>query len=74
MIPVLNDIKSLPVSQKAELYYLLQDDEELKKYLFADNRLLEELARRDQEFAEGKMPLTTRKQLSNRLQSRRDGL
>ncbi len=74
MTPVLNDIKSMPVSQKAELFYLLQDDEELKQYLFADNRLLEELARRDQEFAEGKMQITTRKQLSTRLQSRRDGL
>lgn len=68
------DIKKLSAPEKAELYCLLRDDEELKDYMISDNRLFEELIRRDKAYAEGKIQLTTRQQLSSRLKNRRNAL
>ena len=59
-----NDIKTLSVPEKAELYRLLQDDEELKDYLSSNDNLFEELAQRDKAYEEGKIQLTTRQQLT----------
>ena len=69
-----DDIKKLSAPQKAELFCLLRDDEELKNYMISDTMLFEELARRDKAYTEGKIQLTTREQLSSRLKNRRDGL
>lgn len=74
MAQLVEDIKSFTAPQKAEMFYLLQEDEELKNYLFADNRLFEELACRDADYAAGKLRLTTRQELTTRLQYRRNGL
>ncbi len=68
------DIKKLSAPQKAELYCLLRDDEELKNYMISNNILFEELTRRDNAHAEGKIKLTTRQQLTSRLKNRRDAL
>ena len=68
------DIKKLSPPQKAELYYMLRDDEELKNYMISNNILFEELTRRDNAYTEGKIKLTTRQQLSSRLKKRRDAL
>lgn len=68
------DIKKLSGPQKAELYCLLREDEELKNYMISNNMLFEELIRRDKAYAEGKIQLTTRQQLSSRLKNRRDAL
>ncbi len=67
-----DDIKKMPASQKAELYYLLRDDEDLKNYMISNNMLFEELHRRDKAYKEGKLKLTTRQQLSSRLKKRRE--
>jgi hypothetical protein len=37
----------MPVSEKAELYYLLREDKELENYLISNDRLYKKLARRD---------------------------
>jgi hypothetical protein len=71
---IVEEIKTLLVSQKAALYYLLSEDEELKNYLISGNELFEELERRDAAFTNGEMRLTNRQELSTRLQSRRNGL
>lgn len=69
------DIKSLSAPEKAELYKLLQDDEELKDYLASnDDKLFEELAQRDKAYEEGKIQLTGRQQLTTRLKNRRSAL
>ena len=68
------DIKNLSAPQKAELYYLLRDDEELKDYMISNNMLFEEIIRRDKAYAEGKIQITTRQELSHRLKNRRDAL
>lgn len=68
------DIKKLTAPQKAELYCLLRDDEELQNYMISNKMLFEELKRRDKAYVEGKIQLTTRQQLSSRLKSRRDAL
>lgn len=68
------DIKNLSASQKAELYYLLREDKDLEKYMISNERLYEELGRRDKGYAEGKIHLSTRQQLSSRLKKRRDAL
>ena len=68
------DIKKLSASQKAELYYLLRDDEELRNYMISNNILFEELFRRDKAYTEGEIQLTTRQQLTSRLKDRRDAL
>ena len=74
MSPRIEDIKSLPVSEKAELYRLLQDDKELKDYFASNDKMFEELALRDQAYEEGKIGITTRQQLTDRLKSRRNAL
>lgn len=68
------EIKSLSVPEKAELYKLLQDDEELKSYLAFNDKMLEELAQRDKAYEEGKIQLTSRQQLTSRLKNRRNAL
>ncbi len=68
------DIKSLSAPEKAKLYRQLQDDEELKNYLASNDNLFEELAQRDRAYEEGKIQLTTRRQLTTRLKNRRDDL
>ncbi len=68
------NLKTMTAPQKARLFYLLKDDAELEKYLISSEMMFEELARRDKAFAEGKIQLTTRKQLTNRLKDRRDAL
>lgn len=69
-----DNLKTLTAQQKARLYYLLRDDEELAEYLISNEIMFEELARRDKAFAEGKIQLTTREQLTTRLKNRRDAL
>ena len=64
----------MPVPQKAELYNLLMNDGELKEYIASNNLLFEELAKRDKDYADGKIQLTTRQDLSLRLKQRRDAL
>ena len=71
---IVEEIKTLPVSQKAALYHLLSEDEELKNYLISGNELFDELERRDAAFHNGEIRLTDRQTLSTRLQSRRDAL
>jgi hypothetical protein len=68
------DIKNMSAKEKAALYHLLRDDEELEKYLLSNEALAEEISRRDKAFAEGKLKLTTRQQLSERLKNRRDAI
>jgi glucosamine--fructose-6-phosphate aminotransferase (isomerizing) len=68
------EIKTLPVSERAALFQLLSGDEELVNYLLSSNGIIEELKRRDESFVNGKMELTDRKTLSERLKSRRNGL
>ena len=68
------NIKKLPVSEKAELFNLLREDKELEDYLISNDRLYEELARRDKAYAEKKINLTTRQQLSDRVKQMRHGL
>lgn len=74
MISLAEDINKLPASQKAQLYCMLRDDEEQKNYMISNDILFEELTRRDKAYAEGKIQLTTRQQLSHRLKNRRDAL
>jgi hypothetical protein len=68
------DIKKLSAPQKAEIYCLLRKDMELKDYMLSNNMLLEELKQRDKAYADGKIQLTTRQQLTDRLKDRRDAL
>jgi hypothetical protein len=74
MTIIAEEIKTLPVSERAALFQLLSGDEELVNYLLSSNGIMEELKRRDEAFVNGKMELTDRKTLSERLKSRRNGL
>ena len=74
MILLAEDIKKLSASQKAELYFLLLNDEELKDYMSSNNLLFEEIDRRDKEYAAGKIQLTNRQDLTLRLKNRRNAL
>ncbi|HEY5368909.1 MAG TPA: hypothetical protein VIJ75_07950 [Hanamia sp.] len=74
MEPLVENIKNLSSAQKAELYNLLREDEDLEKYMISNKRLSEELKRRDKAYAKGKIQLTTRQELSLRLKNRRDAL
>ena len=74
MTQIVEEIKSLPVTQKAAIYSLLSEDEELRNYLISNNSLYEELALRDADFNKGEIKLTTRQQLSSILQNHRNGL
>ena len=69
-----DDLKILSTPQKARLFQLLRNDDELEKYLISNEMMFEELSRRDKAFAEGNIQLTTRKQLTERLKKRRDAL
>ena len=71
---IVEEVKKLPISQKAALYRLLAEDEELKSYLVSDSMLFDELERRDIAFNKGELRLTNREELSERLQKRRDAL
>jgi len=66
------DLKKMSVPEKAKLFSLLSDDKELQDYMISNEKLFEELNRRDKEYAEGQIQLTTRQELSLRLKKRRD--
>ena len=68
------DIKNMSVPEKAKLFSLLREDKELQDYMISNTTLFEELNRRDKAYAEGKIQLTTRKELSLRLKKRRDSV
>ena len=55
MTPLAEDINKLPAFQKAKLYCMLRDDEEVKNYMISNEILFEELTRRDEAFASGKI-------------------
>ncbi len=74
MPPLAEDIKSLSAPEKAGLYKLLQDDEELNDYLASNDSIFEKLAQRDKDYEEGKIQLTTRQHLTTRLKNRRNFL
>ncbi|MGN6531183.1 MAG: hypothetical protein ACTHK0_05470 [Ginsengibacter sp.] len=74
MSSVFENIKKLPVSEKAELFYLLPEDKELENYLISNDQLYKELARRDKAYAEKKTHLTTRQELSERLKHLRNAV
>jgi hypothetical protein len=74
MSTLLDDIKNLQPSEKAEVFFLLQKDKDLETYMISNKRLFEELENRDKAFAEGKINLTTRQDLSKRLKERRNGI
>ncbi len=74
MSSISENIKKLPMSEKAELFYLLREDEELENYLISNDQLYKEIGRRDKAYAEKKIYLTTRQELSDRLKQMRDGL
>ena len=69
-----DDIKKMSAKEKADLYYLLRDDEGLKEYMLSNESLEEEINRRDTAFAEGKIQLTNREQLTLRLKNRREAI
>ena len=50
MTPIVAEIKTLSVLQKAAIYAVLSEDEELTNFLVSNNGLYEELARRDTAF------------------------
>lgn len=68
------DIKNRSVPEKAKLFSLLSDDKDLQGYMISNTKLIEELSCRDKDYAEGKIKLTTRQDLSVRLKNRRDAL
>lgn len=70
----IDSIKSMSAPEKAKLFSTLQNDKELQDYMISNKMLFEELDRRDKAYAEGKIQLTTRKELSLRLKKRRDAL
>lgn len=74
MSSIAENITKLPVSEKAELFYLLRNDKELENYLISNDQLYKELARRDEAYAQKKIHLTTRQELSERLKQVRNGL
>ncbi|MGN6195539.1 MAG: hypothetical protein ACTHOB_11425 [Ginsengibacter sp.] len=68
------DIKNMSAPEKAKLFSTLQNDKELQDYMISNKILFEELNQRDKAFAEGKIKLTTRKDLSERLKKLRDAI
>jgi len=68
------NIENLSASEKAKLFSTLQNDQELQDYMISKKMLFEELDRRDKAYAEGKIQLTSRKELSLFLRKRRDAL
>ena len=69
-----DDIKKMSAKEKADLYYLPRNDEGLKEYMLSNESLEEEINRRDTAFAEGKIQLTHREQLTLRLKNRREAI
>lgn len=69
-----DNIENMSASEKAKLFYRLQNDKDLQEYMISNDTLFEELAHRDKAYAEGKVHLTTRQELSLRLKKRRDAL
>lgn len=74
MPSISENIKKLPVSEKAELFNQLREDKELENYLISNDQLYKEIARRDKAYSEKKIHLTTRQELSDRLKQVRNGL
>jgi len=77
MNSIVDDVKKLPLSERADLLLALQNDTEISEYLQAteaDKILFSEIARRDAAFKNGEMQLTTIDDLKSRLQNRRDAL
>ena len=77
MKSIIDDIKKLPVAERASLFLVLKKDSELKEFLHsaqADDLLFEEIARRDKSFEAGEMNLTSVEDLAIRLKARRDAL
>jgi soluble cytochrome b562 len=68
------DIKNMSAPEKAKLFSTLQNDKELQDYMISNKILFEELNQRDKAFAEGKIKLTTRKDLSERLKKLKDAI
>ena len=68
------DIENMSAPEKAKLFSLLRNDKELQEYLSSNDILKEELTLRDAAYAEGKLHLTSRQELSNRLKKLRDAL
>jgi len=71
---MIEEIKTMAVTQKAALYQMLSEDEELNNYLISGPELFEELERRDKAFGNGEIKITDRQTLSTRLQNRRNEL
>jgi len=69
-----DDIKKMTAKEKADLNYLPRDDEGLKEYMVSNEALAEEIDRLDTAFAEGKIQLTHREQLTLRLKNRREAI
>lgn len=77
MNSILDDVKKLPVEERANLFLALKSDNEINEYLDSakpDRLLFEEIARRDAAYNDGKIHLTTMDELSDRLKSRRNAL
>jgi len=77
MNSIVDDVKKLPLSERADLLLALQNDTEISEYLQAteaDKILFSEIARRDAAFKNGEMQLNTIDDLKSRLQNRRDAL
>ncbi len=77
MHSILDDVKKLPVAERANLFFALQGDIEMNEYLDtakSDKLLFEEIAQRDEAYKDGKIHLTTMDELYSRLKKRRDAL
>lgn len=74
MSTLAEEIKNLTAAEKAEIFYLLGQDEDLNNYIFSNQKLFEELKKRDDSVANGSMKLMSRQELSDLLNLRRDGL
>jgi len=64
----------MAVTQKAALYQMLSEDEELNNYLISGHEVFDELEKRDKAFNKGEMKMTDRQTLTARLQNRRNEL
>jgi len=71
---MMEEIKTMAVTQKAALYQMLSEDEELNNYLISGHEVFDELEKRDKAFNKGEMKMTDRQTLTARLQNRRNEL
>lgn len=71
---MIEEIKTMAVTQKAALYQMLSEDEELNNYLISGHEVFDELENRDKAFNKGEMKMTDRQTLTARLQNRRNEL